>query len=165
MGIEAVGGGPRHPEGGIDEHPAVEPSASPGRGAGAGDARTTVEPYRPQVELCTRTADLPIVRWLGVQHHWLRTPAKEVGMGERTGREPGRSWTAPLGVSTQWVDHSKEKDKTCVAVPDVDAACVERETGLGKDTGTWVPFLNDCHTRTREVLERCATRPGARPRS
>lgn len=111
-----------------------------------------------QVELCTRAADLPLVGQLGAKHHWLRTPSKEIGMGQNEGELPGHGEPPPLGLSTQWIDHSKERDKECVVVPDVDVACVERETQLGKDTGPWLPLVNDCHTKTREVLNACSTK-------
>ncbi len=115
------------------------------------------------VELCKRTAELPLVGQLGAQHHWLRTANKEVGMGQNPEQLPGHGEAPPLMRSTQWIDHSKEKDKDCVVVPDVDAACVERVTEIGKDTGQWVPLLNDCHTKTQEVLDKCATK--AKPAS
>lgn len=116
-----------------------------------------------QVELCKRAADLPLIGQLGAKHHWLRTPNKEVGMGQTPGQIPGHGEAPPVGRATQWIDHSKEKDKECVVVPDVDANCVERETELGKETGEWVPFLNDCHTKTQEVLDKCSTKPRPTP--
>ncbi|MBE2253384.1 MAG: hypothetical protein IAE78_27900 [Myxococcus sp.] len=116
-----------------------------------------------QVELCKRAADLPVVGPLGATHHWLRTPNKEVGMGQNPGQIPGHGEAPPVMQSTQWIDHSKEKEKECVVVPDVDAACVERETEIGKDTGQWVPFVNDCHTKTQEVLDKCSTKPKPEP--
>lgn len=112
-----------------------------------------------QVELCKRAADLPLIGQLGAKHHWLRTPNKEVGMGQNPGQIPGHGEAPPVGRSTQWIDHSKEKEKECVVVPDVDAACVERETEFGKATGDWVPLVNDCHTKTQEVLDKCSTKP------
>ncbi len=111
-----------------------------------------------QVELCKRAADIPFIGQLGAKHHWLQTPGKQVGMGERPGQIPGHGEPPPVGQATQWVDHSKEKDKECVVVPEVDVACVERETEFGKDTGNWWPFVNDCHTKTQEVLDKCSTR-------
>lgn len=126
-----------------------------------GDAGPTMSPQelKSQVELCMRAADLPIVGQLGAKHHWLRTANKEVGMGQNKEKLPGHGEAPPIGRPTQWIDHSSEKDKECVVVPDVDAACVERETEFGKSTGQWIPLLNDCHTKTQEVLDACSTKP------
>jgi hypothetical protein len=131
---------------------------SPSQSSDAGPTVKAGE-LQAQVELCKRAADLPIVGQLGAKHHWLRTGHKEVGMGQNTGTLPGHGEAPPLGLPTQWIDHSKEKDKQCVVVPDVDAACVEGETEFGKDTGQWIPFVNDCHTKTQEVLDTCSTKP------
>lgn len=129
----------------------------------ATEATLTAGELRSHVELCKRAADLPLIGQLGAKHHWLRTPHKEVGMGQTPGEIPGHGEAPPVGLSTQWVDHSKEKEKECVVIPDVDVACVERETEFGKDTGKWVPFLNDCHTKTQEVLDKCSTKPKPEP--
>lgn len=131
---------------------------APGQTGDAGPSMKASE-LQSQVELCKRAADLPIIGQLGAKHHWLRTANKEVGMGQNPGQIPGHGEAPPVGLPTQWIDHSKEKDKQCVVVPAVDAACVERETEIGKDTGQWIPFVNDCHTKTQEVLDKCSTKP------
>lgn len=125
--------------------------------------KTTVVPYRPsqgaQVELCMRLAELPVLGSVGVMHHWLRTPNKELGVGQTDGQIPGHGEPPPVGLLTKWVDHSKETEKTCAAVADVDVACVDRELVAGKSTGPWIPLVNDCHVITRAVLDKCSTKP------
>jgi hypothetical protein len=135
---------------------------APDAGPGPGNALRAGE-LQAHVELCKRAAELPLLGRLGVQHHWLRTPGKEVGMGQDAEHLPGHGEPPPVGLSTKWVSHAAEKDKSCAIVQDVDVACVERETELGKDTGPWIPLVNDCHTKTQEVLDRCSTKPRAEP--
>lgn len=188
MGIKVDGGVSFQPDGGVAEAGKAEGgTAVAASNTTAPTARNTVEPFKPdggvvfpppgqtndasvkgsklqsQVELCKRAADLPIVGQLGAKHHWLRTPNKEVGMGQNPGQIPGHGEAPPIGLPTQWIDHSKEKDKECAVVSEVDAACVERETEFGKDTGQWIPFVNDCHTKTQEVLDKCSTKPKPAP--
>lgn len=118
----------------------------------------TPGPSSGHVELCTRAANIPVMGQIGIQHHWLRTQNKEVGMGEVEGQLPGHGELPPIFRNTKWVDHSSESQKTCRVVPEVDAACVERETEVGKETGLWVPLVNDCQTKTKEILDRCSTK-------
>lgn len=187
MVIKVTGGVVAHPENEVLECREPSPPKPASNQSTSSHAQSSVAPYQTQpgdvcslppapvcegptlkasevqaqVELCKRTADLPLLGQLGAKHHWLRTPQKEVGMGQNPGQIPGHGEAPPLGRSTQWVDHSKETEKDCVVVPDVDAACVERETEFGKDTGEWVPLVNDCHTKTQEVLDKCSTKPRA----
>lgn len=79
-------------------------------------------------------------------------------MGQNAGQIPGHGEAPPVGLMTRWINHAAETEKTCVVVPDVDAACVERETEFGKTTGPWLPLVNDCHTKTQEVLDKCSTK-------
>jgi hypothetical protein len=134
--------------------PAPQPDARPSM---------SVQELKPQVELCVRAADLIIIGKLGINHHWLRTANKEVGMGQHKEKLPGHGEAPPIGRQTQWIDHSTETEKECVVVPDVDAACVERETEFGRSTSEWVPHINDCYTKTQEVLDACSTKPRPAP--
>lgn len=181
MGLKISSGTTTQADGGITEA-AQLPVAAKTRDPAQESARNTVEPFRGpqpspasptadagptvsaavlrnQVELCKRAAELGPLGQLGVTHNWLRTANKEVGMGQNPGQLPGHGEAPPVGLATQWINHAAEKEKECVVVPDVDAACVERETEFGKSTGTWIPLINDCHTRTQEVLDTCSTKP------
>ncbi len=115
---------------------------------------------RDGVELCKRTADLPVARELELQHHWLRTGTKEAGMGAVDEGVPGERIDLPFVTQTSVNDHSGQGDRpgsTCTQVPNVDEACVNRELELGKRTGRWTP-LNQCQSYVSDVLEKCAVK-------
>jgi hypothetical protein len=111
------------------------------------------------VELCKRTADVPVLHELGLKHHWLRTSTKEAGMGPDDGSVPGDRVNMPLS-QTRLNDHTGRgnlPDATCERVADVDEACVNRELELGKPLGAWTP-TNQCQTYAAGVLDRCSTK-------
>lgn len=115
------------------------------------------------VKICKRTADLPGNSIIGAEHWWLKTPTKEVGMGQADGRVPGHGESGPPDLETRMVDHSKEPKTNCVRVDQpVDVDCVNRELEVGRDTGRWVPGLNDCHTVVEHVVDKCAKEEAAR---
>ncbi|MGZ3457283.1 MAG: hypothetical protein ACXU86_02140, partial [Archangium sp.] len=112
------------------------------------------------VELCKRTADLPVLRELGLKHHWLRTSTKEAGMGAADGSVPGNRVDPPYVTQTRLNDHTGQGElpgSTCERVPHEDEACVNRELELGRPLGAWTP-TNNCQTFVSEVLERCSTK-------
>jgi hypothetical protein len=116
---------------------------------------------REGVELCMRTADLPVARELDLKHHWLRTGEREAGMGAEGAGVPGRNSDSPYVTETAVNDHTGEADKPgsrCVPIKDVNEACVTRELQDGRKLGRWSP-TNQCQTFAAEVLERCSTKP------
>jgi hypothetical protein len=112
------------------------------------------------VELCKRTVDLPGLREVGVQHHWLRTSTKEAGMGPADGGVPGERMDSPVAAQTRINDHTGRGNlpgSTCERVADVDEACVNRELEQGMPLGAWTP-INQCQVFAGEVLEQCSTK-------
>jgi hypothetical protein len=109
------------------------------------------------VKICKRVADLPVVSQVGAQHWWIKTTSKEVGMGQADGKVPGHGESGPPGLRTSLVDHSKEPKHQCEVQGGVDEACVDRELEVGKNTGTWIPGINDCHTVVNDILDKCRT--------
>ena len=125
--------------------------------------RSANGPKQADVKICKRVADLPGNSVVGAQHWWLKTPTKEMGMGEADGRVPGHGESGPSKLGTRMVDHSAEPKTNCqpVAKP-VDADCVDRELELGRDTGPWIPGVNDCHTVVERIVDKCHQEDAAR---
>jgi hypothetical protein len=119
--------------------------------------RATSEPSPAGVKVCKRVADVPGNSVIGAQHWWIKTTNREVGMGQPDGQVPGHGESGPPGLRTKLVDHSKESKDACVVQGGVDEACVERELEIGKNAGTWIPGVNDCHTVVNEILDKCRT--------
>lgn len=130
------------------------------------DAAAAAAKKPATVQLCERPADLPGNDKLGVQHWWLKTPNKEVGMGPAGGGIPGKK-DGPSGypgVPTTLNDHTGEGGPavSCQELPDVDVGCVDEELAIGKPTGRWLPPFNDCHTAVQDVIDKCK-KPGTDP--
>lgn len=120
----------------------------------------------PKVELCKRPVEIKVIEYTGLQHHWLRTSKKEVGIGPHTGGVPGQGGNdGYYGVPTTMNDHTGQGDAvdaTCVELKDVDEACVNEKLALGTPKGRWIPPLNDCHTVTAKIVDDC-TKPKESP--
>ena len=121
------------------------------------------DPFGLQVELCRRVADLPLNDWIGAEHHWIRTPEQEAGMGPAQGGVPGvgeggySSGADCPGTPTTVNDHTGQGSNvgsTCEEVIDVDEQCVNDQLELGRDTGRWSPW-NQCQTFAQDVLDQC----------
>jgi hypothetical protein len=113
--------------------------------------------HTPQVELCSRPAELPGAKQLGLRHHWIRTTHVEAGMGAKGRGVPGKDGHVdPPGIPTTVNDHRGEgvEKGQCVVIPDADEACVEKQLTIGRETGTWLPW-NQCQTFAKEVLDAC----------
>lgn len=109
------------------------------------------------VKICKRTADLPGSSIHGAQHWWLKTTTKSVGMGPEDGTVPGHGESGPPNLRTKLIDHSQEPADNCEVQGGVDEACVDRELEIGKNTGTWIPGINDCHTVVNGIIDKCQT--------
>jgi hypothetical protein len=107
---------------------------------------------RAGVAICKRPANLPVIGPY-VEHWWIRTSTKEMGMGNNDGSLPGNE--PPNDRNTKLVDHNIDHPLRCDPVADVDEACVNRELQEGKPTGKWTPVVNDCHTVVNDVLDKC----------
>jgi hypothetical protein len=124
-------------------------------------ARRQKSDHTPQVELCRRPANIPVLKQLGAEHHWIRTTHVEAGMGPKTGGVPGKDSHVDMpGDPTSVNDHRGEgaQGASCAVVADVDEACVEKELEIGRDAGPWTP-MNQCQTFAADVLEKCSTKP------
>lgn len=118
------------------------------------------------VELCKRPAELGPLKPF-VDHWWLRGPGFEAGMGPRGGGVPGdKGAIVPKTSQTTINDHTGRGDlpgSRCVPVEEagqgwanVDASCVKDQMSIGRDTGTWIPTQNDCHTVVEQVMDSCS---------
>jgi hypothetical protein len=123
------------------------------------------EPSHPKtgVQLCKRTVDIAVIEYTGLKHHWLKTSKREAGMGPATGGVPGHAGgnNGSLLGPTTWNDHTGESEgvgATCEDLPDVDEDCVD-SMALGTKTGRWTPGINDCHTVTQDVIDKCKKKP------
>ena len=115
------------------------------------------------VEICRRVADIP-GNVFGFQHHWLRTPNVEAGMGPANGAVPshaGQAKDSPYISETAVTDHTGQgmlPESICESIsdagPEIDRNCVEEKLTIGRDTGSW-HLLNQCQTFVAEVLHDC----------
>jgi len=101
-----------------------------------------------------------------IDHHWLKTPNVERGMGPKGGGVPGHNSSEGMpGMPTTINDHTGESegpDSTCKPLPGVDADCIEQELKLGRETGRWTPG-NNCQTYAHDVIEKCDDVPDEIP--
>ena len=119
------------------------------------------DPTGNDVEVCSRVADLPIARDIGLSHKWLRTGSKEAGLGPLGGGVPGGNPDSPYVTQTSINDHTGEGDgagATCHVVKDVDEDCVNRALALGCPMGSW-SGTNQCWTMVYDILDKCSTKP------
>jgi RHS repeat-associated protein len=109
-----------------------------------------------KVERCKRPAQILDGR---VDHYWLKTDTKEMGMGEAEGGGiPGREKPSQLYPETAIRDHSGESTKpgsSCEEMKCIDETCVNNELILGKRLGRWSPGSNDCQQFTSWTLSKC----------
>jgi len=117
------------------------------------------------VSVCSRTADIPVGRQLGVKHTWIRTDSVEAGMGPAGGGVPGVALPgqenaqpdSPYVTETSVNDHTGQSTapgSSCEKVDDVDEACVNRLLQIGRRTGRW-SLVNQCQSFTNDVLTAC----------
>ena len=106
------------------------------------------------VYLCRRPANLDIP--IPIEHHWLRTPKYEAGMGGDC-PVPGQGCADYPYVETRTIDHAGQSEllnANCEFMPDVDVACVEGRIMPGQATGWWTPF-NQCQSFASRVIFLC----------
>jgi len=112
-----------------------------------------------QVHLNQRAAELPggdAMDSVGFRHWWLQTPNREAGMGPRGGGVPGNQIDIPGVTPTTINDHRGQSERSNVhrqGVPGVDPARVDSLLAEGRETGPWIPLLNDCNHAMDDVLE------------
>ena len=124
-----------------------------------------IDPLGLEVEVCSRPVDLPVIRWTGIPHRWVKTPTKEAGLGPAGGGIPGEVAPAcnnscPYIAQTSVNDHTGQSElpsATCETVENVDEACVNRLLEVGQAQGRWAFGLNDCWTFAVRVINECRT--------
>lgn len=137
------------------ESPGEEYSSEPEVSAG--------EPAGP-VEFCHQTAGVEKMARYGIQHHWLRTPNKEAGLGA----SPGES--IEYGAQVEITDHSGRGDQeTAHCYPayeqfghSVDQACVDEKLTTGRELGSY-GINNQCQSTVADIAEECRTYNGWAP--
>lgn len=125
-----------------------------------------VDPQKKFVELCKSAMDVDEcgLKYSGLQHWWIHTSKKEAGMGPATGGVPGEKGVdnGHIFGKTTINDHSPRHlyaDATCTVLPDVDEDCMNEQLEIGKETGRWIPVINDCHSKTEEWIDACRRGP------
>jgi uncharacterized Zn-binding protein involved in type VI secretion len=123
------------------------------------------------VKLCKDEAQLPGNQILGIEHHWLKTPNMEVGLGQAGAGVPGLNGAG--GAATEWWnargqttmnDHSGRSSAagaTCTPVPNADVACVERELADKRTRGVF-PITN-CQNEAQRIIDKCSPSPPSLP--
>jgi hypothetical protein len=100
------------------------------------------------------------VNELGITHQWLKTGKYEAGMGPMGGGVPGQGEPpdAP-GTPVGTIDHtgqSSQPGSYSIPLPDdLDEDCVNNMIKPGRDLGSFLPGLNDCHTFVQQVIAHC----------
>ena len=122
-----------------------------------------------QVQVCRRPNEIPEFEGIpildDIPHEWIKTPEKEVGLGQAGGEVPGDDLPGCRCQGTEIVDHTGESDRpgvTCQVVTFVDEDCVNRLLEVGKPRGNWLPIVNDCWAFVNAVISECGRNP-ARP--
>jgi hypothetical protein len=94
---------------------------------------------------------------LGLRHWWLKTPSLEAGMGKRGGGVPGLATTQnPYTLRTTMNDHSgqsQDPSARCQPVCGVSLERVEVQMRQGRETGAWLPLVNDCNNVVDDILK------------
>ena len=129
-----------------------------------------VDPSGLDVEICSADAELPInslldkipgmsgekAKQFRVPHQWLRTDAKEMGMGPMDPEDPRQEWymILPVIVTDHRYQQSKESYR-CMSVPHVNEDCVNREMKEGAIIGEYLRDAGICSTWVDMVLIKC----------
>ena len=91
------------------------------------------------------------------QHHWVKTPDAEAGMGGAC-PVPGQQCSDRPYSDTVVKDHTGESSQAgaqCDDVgDDIDVECVDRLIRIGNPTGTWTA-TNQCMTFSYETIQQC----------
>jgi RHS repeat-associated protein len=120
-----------------------------------------------KVEVCSAPVDLPVLKFIPfMRHRWIRTSAKEAGLGTEGGGVPGEgdyqsAENSPYLTMTSINDHTGRGNRpgsTCTAVPGLNARCANRLLNVGQRMGRWTAD-NNCVTLTMNVVTSCGVTP------
>jgi hypothetical protein len=121
-------------------------------------------PVRGPVVICHRPINITwipgAVSEMLPQHHWVKTPTQEGGMGADC-PIPGQQCSDMPYSSTSVVNHmgqSGQAGATCDAMgDDIDVDCVNRLLRVGRPTGAWT-VTNQCMTFSYDTVAQCRRR-------
>ncbi len=97
----------------------------------------------------------------GFYHQWVILPdgtASGKGTDEGVPGANGDPTPAFLGTDTEMVDHADRTPLFTESRDFVDIENLQHWLEVGRDTGGWVPFANDCNTTVEEAIN--ASSPG-----
>ena len=129
------------------------------------DKQPPTPPPPPQgrftVTLNSRAANIPggsILHAAGADHEWITTSeGKAVGMGtaKNGGEIPdknGGSSPDKIGDPTKLADEHGDTPTSTHTYTNVDRDAINSYLTPGKDTGLWVPTINDCNTWAENAI-------------
>lgn len=125
------------------------------------------DPSGLKVYRCRRRADLPL-NVFNLEHWWIKTDTKEVGLGIWGGGVPGQNQAGEPsgypGVPTSMNDHTGQSlapNAVCEEVPDEDENCVNKELNtIGSYEGPFmIPPWNNCQVKVTNILNKCKVLP------
>lgn len=106
---------------------------------------------------------------VGLTHFWLKTPDFEAGMGPAGGGVPGLPGAGAGPMMTTINDHTGRHNAAVAECHPAsqqgwgdprwareDKACLQAQMQLGRETGPWLPPINDCHDVVKAALNECA---------
>ncbi len=102
----------------------------------------------------------PAFGWAPVDHRWIKTDTREVGMGGRRGNEAGNESGDRPGDPVTTTDHSgrsTQEGASCELIEDVDEEKVNDQLELDRDLGKW-SIDNQCQTFSRDVIRNASTK-------
>lgn len=106
-----------------------------------------------KVEICHRKAQIAFGL---VDHYWLKTDAKNAGMGSgKAVGQIGDQFEGP-GTKVYVIDHSGQIAESCEESTNHIEECLNAELEEGKSLGRFSP-INNCQTYVKSVLKRCET--------
>ncbi|MCG8016751.1 MAG: hypothetical protein JAY97_11085 [Candidatus Thiodiazotropha sp. 'RUGA'] len=114
-------------------------------------------PKQDNVQICCRPAQ--IAKGL-VEHCWVRTDSKDVGLGGNPDVLPGEAYESPYATETYVIDHSKDTPEYCRTMNNVNEPCVNGilDDELNKSQGGF-GLHNNCQSYAYSVVNRCRTGP------
>jgi RHS repeat-associated protein len=125
------------------------------------DAQLAPKPGQFTVTLNSRAANIPgggILHAAGADHEWVSTSdGKSVGMGtaknggEIPDKNGGSSPDKP-GDPTKLVDERGDTPTTTHTFTNVDKGAIDSYLTPGKETGPWIPTVNDCNTWAENAI-------------
>ncbi|MBV2091801.1 MAG: hypothetical protein KUF72_13040, partial [Candidatus Thiodiazotropha sp. (ex Ctena orbiculata)] len=77
-------------------------------------------PKQDSVQVCCRSAQIAMGL---VEHCWVRTESKDVGLGGNPDLVPGEAYESPYATETYVIDHSQDAPEYCTTMNNVNESC------------------------------------------